>query len=413
MKLNFSDFLRKGQFPLLIALGLFPGLALVIIASLPAAWPMQWVFPAAYVLLAWVCLTLPGKIRLAGGLAGSCALMALGVYLMPEKSLFGGISLLSPLLYSAALLGGLRFSSWPRDREIPFAVLATGVVLHVLWQILVNLGTAYDFAAAPMLWCFLAFLVLAVLSMNRGSVNASAMGRQKVSTVMRRQNFFLSLGLLVLVIALAALPAVISAIENAWSTLMNLLARLGAWLSSLLPEMTEEQAGGSMGGSMSMMGMEASEPSAFALLMEKVAMALGAVLAAAALFFGGRFLYRKLKVLLRYLLKRLGEYAAHSTEDYEDEITDTREGGEKEGTGFTRLFSMMERVDERKLTPTQRIRYRYSRLQRRHKDWLPGATAREKLSPEAAEIYERARYSSHPVHEQDAEAFAAQTRRLP
>jgi len=413
MKLNFTDFLRKGQFPLLFALGLFPGLALILIATLPACWPVLWLYPVCYVLLAWLCLVLPGKIRLVVGLLGAAALMGLGVYLLPEKSLLGAVSLLTPVSYSVVLLAGLRISGWPRERELPFAVLAAGVVMHVLWQILVNLGTLFDFAAAPMFMCFLGYLVLAVLSMNRYSVSTAAMGRQKVSTVMRRQNLFLTLGLVALVLFLALVPAVIAAIEKTWDLLMALVDQVVMLLYKLMnPTGSESGTGGPGGASMDLSGLDQGEPSAFALIMEKVAMVIAVILGAILICFVVRTVYRKLKILFRYILKRLNEYAAHSTEDYEDEITDTREGGEKERVSLSRRLWQFDRVDEKKLTPAQRIRYRYQKLMRRHRDWAPGATARETLPPQAAEIYERVRYSDHPVNEKDADDFAAKIKQV-
>jgi len=263
-----------------------------------------------------------------------------------------------------------------------------------------------------MLWCFIVYLALSMLSLNRGSVNASAMGRQKVSKVMRRQNLLFTLGLIALVLIIAATPAVIKALEEGWNMLMTALKQLAAWLSSLLPQPTEREGAGGAPPDMGMLPMEESEPSAFAMVMEKVAMAIGAVLALAALYVFGRMLYRRLKVLLRYLWQRLTQYAAHASEDYEDEITDTRQTGEKERTGGLQRMLRWERVDEKTLSPQGRIRYRYQKLLRRHGDWKDGSTARENLPENAAELYEKARYSHHPVTEADAEHFAERVKRV-
>ena len=62
-------------------------------------------------------------------------------------------------------------------------------------------------------------------------------------------------------------------------------------------------------------------------------------------------------------------------------------------------------MDERSLDPGKRIRYRYMRLLMKHKDWHAGKTARENLPDNAASLYERSRYSKHPITEEDAQQF--------
>jgi len=160
---------------------------------------------------------------------------------------------------------------------------------------------------------------------------------------------------------------------------------------------------------MDMSGLgEGSGPSPLMQLLEKIAYAVTLVIAAVLLYWALRVLYKKLKILLKYLWGRLNEYAASASEDYEDEVTDTREDGERERVNLLdRLKKRMAFVDEKKLTPVQRIRYRYLRLMYKHEDWHPGHTARETLPEDAAKLYERARYSEHPVTEADAEKFAS------
>ena len=69
-------------------------------------------------------------------------------------------------------------------------------------------------------------------------------------------------------------------------------------------------------------------------------------------------------------------------------------------------------VFEQRLTPTERIRYQYRRLSEKHKDWIAASTARENLPADAAAVYERARYSNHPISDEDAVQFKAKTRKL-
>ena len=118
-------------------------------------------------------------------------------------------------------------------------------------------------------------------------------------------------------------------------------------------------------------------------------------------------------MLIRYLAERLSLFAQTSSEDFEDEITDTREEGEQERISvLDSLRRRLVRVDEKKLSPTQRVRYRYLRLMVKHPEWRASQTARESIPEDAAALYERARYSGDSVSPEEAERFAGRTRSL-
>ena len=91
--------------------------------------------------------------------------------------------------------------------------------------------------------------------------------------------------------------------------------------------------------------------------------------------------------------------------NHEDEITDTREGKEKKNLSQL-LKNSLTIVNESKLTPAQRIRYRYQRLLKKHSQWPGSSTARENLPGEMAPYYEKARYSQKTVSAEEAETFA-------
>ena len=132
MKLNRSDFPRKCQFPLLIALGTLPLMALIVLYNLPQAISALALLIPAYVVLAWLCILLPGKIRLPAGIL-SCALLAvLSMRVFTIKGTlpvvngstlhldYSVLALLVPILLCVFLLYGLQFASWPREKEIEF-----------------------------------------------------------------------------------------------------------------------------------------------------------------------------------------------------------------------------------------------------------------------------------------------------
>ena len=119
-----------------------------------------------------------------------------------------------------------------------------------------------------------------------------------------------------------------------------------------------------------------------------------------------RVVWRNLKILYKRMMARLNEYMASSSEDYVDEISDTRDDADRERLAHRRRRRQLKKhVDESTLNPQQRIRYRYLLYWLKHPEWTPERTARENLNGDAAQLYERARYSSHEVTERDAEAF--------
>lgn len=416
MKLNWKDFLRKCQFPLLLAAGTMPIPLLILNAFAPDCLPVLWMFPAAYVLLAWLCIVLPGKIRLIVGLIGSSGIIMMGVRLLPVAEDF--LSLLIPLCYAVLLLFSLRMGGWSRETEISPTWLAVCLVCHIVGQIMVNVANRsglypiYLTAAPFIMACFVVCALLCFLSLNRTTMHGASMGRQRIPVRMRRRNIAMTILLLALVIFIAALPEVIRAVEAAWQKLLQLIITVLMFLSQFLPQ---SSPGGGGGGDMDMSGLggEAAEPSLLAVIMEKIMTVIAVIAIVALLIFVVVKLYRKLKHLMKYLAQRLSMFAHTSTEDFEDEITDTRDDGEQEHISLLdNLRKRLTRVDEKSLTPAQRIRYRYLRLMLKHPEWHASQTARENLPPSAASLYERARYSEENLSAEEAEAFADSIHKL-
>lgn len=412
-----KDLWRKCQFPLLMALGTLP-IAVLLLNSLTGdglnALP---VFPAAYAALAVLCLAVRGRLRLPAGLLGSGALAALGFLLLPVSAHPG--VLLIPGLYAILLLITLPMGGWSRSREIYPAWYVVGVVAHILGQIAVNVNNRtgnhpmLGEAASMLLWSFIAFATLALLSMNRGTLNTASLGRQRVPQRMKQRNVFFTLALLALAIFLAALPEVIRAVQTAWNFLVMAVTSLFALLARLLTRSPDE--GGGIGGDMAMGSLpsEAAEPSLLAQILEKAVYVLAFAAAVALVVFAVWKLYVKLKALVKALAKRLALFAQASGEDFVDEVTDTRDEGEQERVSLLgTLKKRLTRVDERKLSPGERVRYRYGRLMAKHSEWAPGQTAREGLPEDAAALYERVRYNGEELSTEEADAFSDKIRRL-
>ena len=410
MKLNTTDFRIKLQHPLVLALDFFPVVLFVLAKNAPDALQWMWVLPAAYVLLAWICILMPGKLRLPSGLMGMAAMAALAASVYPL-----GISVILLGIYWVAMLIALPMGRWERGRELGLEWPVIGVVSHVLIQLLINgaqkLGdTSFDSCEGWLVVSFLALAVLVVLSLNRQSLSVASQSRQSIPLLMRRQNLVLVLAVLVIGVLVALIPALGQALSFLWDKLMQLMLLIGTFLSAIMPQ--QKSGGGAAGGDNSeqlIMGA-ASETSRLAIIVEKIMTVVTVIIMIVGAIFIMKMLWKRLKKLLRYLWEKLSMYSAAVSEDYEDEVTSTREDDAERESMLSRLRRFAPE-DERGLDATQRVRSRYRGLKRR-KQWETSSTARETLPEEAASLYERARYSGETLSEGEAERFRNVTKKL-
>jgi hypothetical protein len=110
---------------------------------------------------------------------------------------------------------------------------------------------------------------------------------------------------------------------------------------------------------------------------------------------------------LKEILLHMNDESSDKDLGYEDEITETKpkkKSAEKRNRAKRRITA------DKNLSPELQIRTRYQKLQKKHRDWNPGSTARDHLPEDAAILYERARYSAHAVTEEDAREFHRKTR---
>ena len=413
MRLNTSDFLRKAQHPLLLGLGSLPLSMLLTLSFSQETFRFSWCFPAAYVLLSWACLVIPGKKRVAAGVISAILLVALCGLLLPLTQNFGLI--LMPFMYVVLMFLTLPIGGWPYNQELQMGWHVGGAVTHVLLQMLVNgsqlmQNGVYTPAETPVLCSFLAYAVLVLLALNRASLDSASQSRRKVPLLMKRQNILFTMVLLVIGVLLAAIPAIGAALDTVWDFILRGIALVMEFLALFMP--ASSGGGGGAGGGMGDMGFgEAAPPSDLALLLEKILTVVTVLIVVIALALLLRVLWKKLKAGLKLLWARMMQYGSAASEDYEDEITSTRdeEGTEREG-----LLSRLRRRnvgDEKGGTPTERVRMRYKKLKRRN-EWSAASTARETLPDEAAALYERARYGGETLTEEEAGRFREGTRRV-
>lgn len=401
---------KRCQSPLLIAFGTMPvavlaGCMLATGGLLPFL-----LLHALFALLACLCTLLPGKWRLAAGIAGCFGILSTGLWLITPVHWAG--RLLLPIAYAILFLYLLPL----RGEDLPVGWPMVCALLHLFAQFFLSVQNMpgrellFEAASAPLYVSFVLFFTLWLFSMNRQSLQSSMPESSDVPGSIRRRNRLLTWILLGVVILISLIPALNQALSALWAWIK---ATIAALLEKLNQPWAESAAGVSQSGGGDMFGgLEAAEPSAFALFMEKVMFVIAYLLVAAAVIVVLRMLWKRLKKLVRYLYAQLRHYAAAAGEDYVDEVEDTREQGEERFHYAKNLLRRHRAVKGLKdLPPREQIRTRYGILRGRHPEWEKSQTARETLNTEGAELYERARYSSRDLTEKDAENFARQSER--
>ena len=404
-----KNILRKAQFVLMLTLLVVPLSFVVGVNAFEESLWLLTAFAALYAVPAWLCMLIRGRIRLIAGAFAALGIIAAGIVLLPWREAWW--TLVIPLGYVVLLFYTLPMSSLQQDQELPYHTHLIGAGIYIVVQLAIMFKPQrFAPVQTAFLLCFLAFGALTMLALNRRSLLDAAPRGHRAPAAMRHKNLIFTVGMMLLVLIVSAIPALSRALAWAWKQLMQTIAAVLKMIASLLPA---AQTGGSGGGGDPGMlgGLPAEEPSLFAKIMEKLFMVLAVLVLAAALVLALRVLWRKLRVLVHRLWTMLNRYALAASEDYVDEVADTRASDDH--TSRRRLIDdWFAHVNEEKLSPMERVRYRYRRLLRRHAEWLPGSTARENLPQQAAQLYEKARYSGEDVTAEEAESFARQAKAL-
>lgn len=396
--------LRRCHLPLLAIASFAQPIVLMLCRIAPENAAHMALFPVLTAVMLMLCARISGRMRPIL-LGGCCAVL----FLAARVLLFPGASAhLLPLGCAGILLFAIAQADKDPAQASPmlyfactFAQLAS---LFLLYQADESVRSMALMQGAFYLW-----LLLFLLTFNRISLNNATLSRYRLSAGMARTGVVLTLCVFALALILCAMPAVVSGINWLFGALREGSILLLMFVIHLFPA---ESTGGSAGAAMPLPlegGLAAeAEASRFAQLLEKIA----AVFSVLVLIIGCAILLRLLWLavlrLVRHLLAHLARYAAAVTEDYEDEITDTREEtGER---AFLPLRHRTRQTNSYPDTPAGRIRRRYAQLLTRHGEWPPSSTARENLSSSAASLYEQARYSEHVPSQEDAQRFERETK---
>ena len=398
--------LRRCHLSFLLALSVGQLLSLNACFLAPqAAAPLAY-FPLLLVPALLICAGVPGRMRRIALFACIAAFFSAGQLLLPP----GMLTLAMPACCAALFVFSQAYTNKSPAQASPmfyfFCVSAQAVALFLLYQV--------DEAVRGMVLlrgAFFVWLLLFVLAFNRISLNNASLARYRLSAGMAKTGTVLTLCVFALAAVLCAMPMVVSGVI----CLFGALRDAGIWLLlsviNLFPSDSTSGSGGPGAPMIPEIGAPIdSEPSLFAIALEKIA----AVFAFVVLIVGCAVLLRfaalALVRLARQVILYLQRHNAAVSEDYEDEISDTREDGSERM--FLRILRSAGQKHAYPATPAGRIRRRYAQLRAFSPAWPDSSTARENLPADTAALYERARYSQHAPTEQDAQRFEQETQKI-
>ena len=409
------ELLRKIQFPIMLALGIYPLAACFLAFLAPELLRWAWVLPAAYVVLSMLLLLLPGKLRVLLSIGGALTPILLGCLLL--QGMNRNVSIVISAIYGGLLLWSLQLPGWDQRREISGGWLSTCLTIVLAGCFVSWLEVRLAPVAGEIRLATFGFVFLAMLSRNRDSLNLASGNSRGFTAAMQRKNLLLTAGMFAIALAVALIPSLYNALAAVFAWILRLIQWLRALLASLMPvettvETTTEATTVPLTTGEDWMGVVLEDKNIYKneqarnILMTSVVLA---VMIPGVLFVA----YRLVKLLIKgihRLAQLLDQAAELRQEEFIDEITDTREDVSAGEQHRKKQALRPKRTAPGKLSPRQRIRYRYRRMQERHPQWKAHNTARETLTEEAARLYERARYSDHPMTDDDAVRFQNETK---
>jgi len=379
----------------------------------------------------WIAALLPvpalGLTALAGlrpagrrvaALVLAMALMAAGCVV-----LFLFIKPLGMLLYIPCAVTMLTFMpalARPAHQEWTIKQMMFGGVLHIIAQFLKKVELL-QIAAAPLSWIFVAYLIAFLFSYNRSMLDDTGPSTVKTLLTQNRKLLAVFCGLSLLV---ANIRAVGSAIRAAITWVITAVVNAILWLFSFMQPEEEAVESAGTGDIGSLLGVEeAAEQSLFSRIMEIVLITVAMLAAAVLLFFFFKYIGKLLRKLMAVIKERLVLFRQRIAADYDDQSESLMDWGEMRKTAAARFARARQRLLPtrwEKLSPAQTVRRVYKLLLRRTEDPDPSRTAREMIASgalrlpgdaaaPAASLYDRARYSTHPISQAEADELRRKT----
>ena len=412
MKRNVKEFLRLVQCPLILAAGLLPVPIFMFTYLQPQLQKYAWVFPVTYFVLAVLSFFLPGKLRLPFAILSVVGMVLPWCFTVTGPAL--GVCLVAAIGFSLLLLWSIRIGGWGAENELHSAWIGVCLLMQFIGQgvLILDKQTVSHPLTAMAVWFYLSFfvtVVLCMLSMNRKAINSITGERTAVVKVMHRKNVALVLLLVGAATVISLLPSAMGAIKPVIEWIRRLIKALQRDISidtTPLPSTTE--AGDPDETYIPYIPQEGKHTE----LLNNLFLVLFAILVIVGLPFLVYFLWKRLRSAAKNLWHSLRNFTLDSMAEYEDEITDTRDSVIQDEEEFIGIKRNKRLFSDRGMSGTEKIRHRYRQLQKKNPQWQSASTARENLPESSAGIYERARYSPHPITEEDAERFKEETKKL-
>ncbi|MBQ8136138.1 MAG: DUF4129 domain-containing protein [Clostridia bacterium] len=355
-----------------------------------------WGFSLLSLLLLWI---MPPKGRIKRSLWAllSVLVMALASVWLPgvkERPL-------GFLLPMTCLIGLLSAVMYKRFDEAPQGFRLFALIAYLLLFTLSRLpGIPAVFAMAEMLQrgSLAIYLAVLFLVMNQEALQGNGL-YGAIPRSVGRPNFILSIGFSLAIFLSGAWARLSEWLGMLWEAVKALLSRIQFGVETAVtsvpqeaPEMLQEFA----------LEMQETEPNPFLLALEKLLLKIAPFVAVFLICLLLFLMFRKLvRFAKSWTRDRMEALEGAEIGDFVDEVEDVRE--KRERAGMRRRFA---RDKARLSDPRQRIRAGYKSFIAKDRAWDAAMTARETLSDaDSASLYERARYSSHPLTEDDADRF--------
>ena len=291
--------------------------------------------------------------------------------------------------------------------EYPPTIWYLGLLLHGLSLFL--LRTDY-FAGAKSFFqtTALLYVIFVIFALNELALSHGMAGDRRPSPLMRWRNRIRA-GLLALGLTIACnLKSIARAAEAAANFFKMIIAAILRYLFRERPaEYVQESSGG--GIDLSELAGEIKETPLFWKILEKVMYAVALVMCVALTILIVKKLIRLAKKAVRFLIAQLRRYAGQVNHAYEDTVESLVDWGEMRRAFRIRREKKMKPapVNWAQLSPRESVRMRYKLLRGKTKA-ASYLTARqviktEKINAQAADLYDKARYSGAEITQADAE----------
>lgn len=409
--------LQKGIAALVLYLGASPLFLLPGVFILPGHEALLYGLPFLAVCLALMAGLFSGRRRkylFAVALFLQAALCAIVLFPIGIPSLFYFLPCLALMLMFMPALNRPAGMEWPGN------LLGYAVALHLAGQA-VKGQEIFHSAGQGLTLFFSVYILLCLFLINRyalaGGTAEECSPPKKLLTKNRR---LLSVFGLLAVIA-ACIDALRTAAESAFAWLRNAFFMVLLFLASLFPQLPTASDRGA-GGDLDLTGLagEVNEPSLLSVILEKIMVVLGLLIAALLLGYVLYHLARLLKRVVVRLLARIRDYSKALGEGYVDQTKSLLDLNEIASAAREKWIAVRKRLIRppslNSLSPREQVRRVYALLLARSHAADPTLTAREALSKgclqvpaqaaeKTASLYEKARYSSLPVSAEEAQAM--------